>query len=699
VSGVAGKQFWAALPGDKGFVTEVKLRARRYFEAAEQLGLVEQWREADAVYNMRDRNKLSMAGQAATKLDLGTRKDPRVSIRIPEARSLARQQLAFLMAEKTSFQCVATTGETKSVLNSELAEKAVNYAYEQHCRPSIRTLGELAIEFGAAATHLRWDAAKGDDVIEQVPVEQWQTQQQSDGNVVQVPQTVMAQRPAKSGAPYCEALSPLEYFCDPVLGVKAGWIGAFERTNLYALAGEYPEQAEQLLNQPTHDEFMQWRLNDQLGVLGANDGDVMAIHFYYADRPELPKGRYCLIVGELVVLDVPQCPLGAGRLPVRPLLTSKFADSAFSFADFWGYHAIEEALNRIRSASLTNSAYHGNQARWMEEGTRVEQSSGEARTYIVPRGGQPPAAIEIKPMPAATPDVVQDLISALPRVSGFSDVSRGTTVEKTTSGAHANVFEAITARNLSLTEGDLRTHEEELANDLIEMISRYANTAFVAEIAGREGSPVAKTFAPQDFTSIRRVRAKAVPDAMRGPLARLSLLEQTKDIEDPRERAKAVQMVLRGDDEYGKNDARQINLIASENERLIAGPDDVEVSPSDDDVAHMLDHRAALDLLRTQDNADPQAIMRFATHMMGHSQNIQTKDPVMAQMLGQMPPPILPGNPAFMFQQRIQQAQMMLGMSPGGQPPGADPNAPPGEGAPANDQQPAPEGAPSEAAE
>ena len=696
---LAGKEFWAALPGDKGFVTEVKLRAKRYFEAAEQLGLIEQWREADAVYNMRDRSKYSTAGQAATKLDLGTRKDPRVTIRIPEARSLARQQLAFLMAEKTSFQCVATTGETKSVLNSELAEKAVNYAYDQHVRPSIRTFAELAIEFGAAATHLRWDAAKGDDVVESVPVQENVPTPQPDGSIVPVPTTRIAKRPAKSGAPFCEALSPLEFFCDPVLGTRAGWIGAFERTNLYALAGEYPDQAEALLDQPTHDEFQAYRLNDQLGVLGANDGDVMAIHFYYADRPELPKGRYCLIVGELVVLDVPQCPLGGGRLPVRPMLTSKFADSAFSFADFWGYHGIEEAVNRIRSASLTNSAYHGNQARWMEEGTRVEQSSGEARTYIVPRGGQPPAAIEIKPMPAASNEVVQDLLQALPRVSGFSDVSRGTTVEKTSSGAHANVFEAITARNMSLTDGDLQKHEEELANDLVEMISRYANTAFIAEIAGREGAPVAKEFAPSDFSTIRRTRAKAVPDAMRGPLARLSLLEQTKDIEDPRERAKAIQMVLRGDDEYGKNDARSINLISSENERLISGDAPVTAVATDNHYAHMLDHNAALDLLRTQDNPDPQAVVRFTTHMMEHAEQVQTQDPVMAQLLGYPPPPILPGNAAQQFQARIQQAQMMLGMSPGGQPPGADPNAPPGGGAPANDQQqPAPQGAETESA-
>jgi hypothetical protein len=688
---LAGKPFWASLPPEE-LVPEVRLRAKRYFEAAERLGLVEAWREADAVYFMRDRSS-NTQGQMAIKLDLGTRKDTRVQIRIPEVRSLLRQQLAFLMAEKTSFQCVANMGETRSVLSAQLAESAINYVYDESIRPTVRTFAEMCLEFGAAGTHLRWDATKGDDVVEQVPITQPTPMQQPDGSVALVPQTTMAARPAKSGAPFVDALTPFEMAYDPKIGIKAGWAIAFERTNLYALAGQYPEKAELILDASARDEFAQYRLlgaaDDQ--TFGANEGDCIAIHFYYADRPELKGGRYALIVGELVVVDAP-CPLSAGRLPVRPLLTSKMSDCAFSFADGWGLHAAETALNKLRSSELTNFAYFGNQARYRFTGTKMAQetlSGGGIRDYEVPPGGQPPGAVQIQPMPPGSSDLKTELISSVTRNSGFTDVSRGSSAERTTSGAHLAGYEAITARNLSLSQGDVVKHEEELGNDLIEMLMKYANTAFIAEIAGREGAPIAKEFSPSDLSSVRRVRAKMVPDAMRGALARLQLLDQTKDIQDPKERAKAVNMVLYGDDEWGKSDSRSLDCIASENERMISGKGGIpEVSPTDDHVAHIFEHKGALDLLRTQDNADPQAVLALTQHIQGHCTSVMQQDPVLARLLGYPDPPVLPGSPAFVFAQSLQQAQMMLNP----QPMPGDPNAPPGQqGAPANDQQkPAP---------
>jgi hypothetical protein len=710
---LVGKPFWAGLgrntqPGmppneaeQKDFVAEVKARAKRYFEAAEQLGMIQKWREGEAVYFMRDLDELGFGNSMATKLDLGTRKDPRIKIKVPEVRSLGRQQLAFLMAEKTGFQCVANMGETKSVMAATLADPAVNYVYDEHIRPQMRKFAERIIRYGAGATHMRWDATKGDDVIEEVPVTQMVPMQQPDGSVVPQEQTTIAKQSAKSGAPFVDALTPFEMAYDPIIGEKAGWVIAFERTNLYALAGEYPEMAEQLLDVSCTDEFESYRLRSWQ-EMGANDGDVIAIHFYYADRPELKGGRYALIVGDMVVLDVPRCPLKAGRLPVKVLLTSPMDECAFSFADSWSQHGCEDALNRIRGSQLTNIAYFGNQVLTQMNGTTttLEQTSGgNQRVKTYPLGAEPPKAMEVAPMPPTADTMKEELITSMTRNSGFADASRGgSSAEKTTSGVQLAGIEAITARNLSLTQGDLIGHEEALVNDLIEMLRSYANTGFMAEVAGKEGAPVAKMFAPDDLSSVRRVKAIAVPDAMRGPLARLQLLDQTKDIEDPRERAKAVQMVLRGDDEWGKNDQRSMNLISSENERLISG----DVSPqspvralsSDNHYAHMPDHQAALDLLRTQDNPDPGSIERLGAHIQEHSEALQQQDPVIAQCMGYPPPPILPGNPAFVFQQSIMAAQQMLAPPP---PPGSDPNAPPGQ-KPANDQQQQGAQPPSEAA-
>lgn len=709
IGGLESRTYWALKEGPER-VTEIRRKVRRYFEACEQQGLITRWREQYNSYFMQ-KGKKGLGRADSTTLDLGTRKNPDVTIHIPEMRSLCRQQLAFLLAEPISFQVVSRTGDTRSVMGSEVGEKAVNYAYSEHIKPTLVDLAENHNIYGATASHLRWDMKKGDDVVEthQVPVVDPSTGQEQpkvsmsdeldengnpipntgpdgyplpltddEGNIV--PELVEQKRLGKSGAPYREALDPTMFAYDPLQGPKANWIVAFERTNLYVLAAKLadyvhpvtqqpmPELAAEVLKQSTRDEYEPYRLNLWQDMYGADEGDCTIMHAYYADSPEVPKGWHVMIIGDLEVL-MGECPLPAGRLPVRVLLNSKYTDCHLSFADSSGVAPIEEALNRIRSSELANYAYFGKQTRWQQAGTKViageGQSRGEQRVLEGPRGTEPPQMLPINAMPPGSKDAKEELLESLARISGFGDVSRGQ-IQDTTSGAHAAVFEAITARNLSLPQAQLVEHETAVANDTLEMMQRFGNVEFIVEIAGKGGAPLARSFAPEDFGTIRRLVPKAIPDAMRGSLARVRLVELTKDIEDPREKAKAVQMILRGDDEYGRNDSRTQNLISIENEWLLSGEEPVAASVFDDQYAHMVDHKAAFDEYRTQPGADPQVLMRYQVHMQEHTDMLQMQEPVSCRLLGYPEPPVLPGSPAETFMMRLQESQQRLAMMPGG---------------------------------
>jgi hypothetical protein len=671
---LVGKQFWALKQG-KELVDEAKLRAKRYFEAAERIGLIARWRQQYAIYYMRDPyNKHGMFQDSST-LSLGSRQKPEIAIQVPEVRALLRQQLAFILSEPVSFQCVASTGAQRNVMSSEVGEKALNYVYNEHVRPRMREFAELTNTYGYAATHLRWNSSGGDDITRTVPVVDQATGEppidEMTGQPLVDPKTgqpYMHDVQVKSGAPYVDICDPSMFAMDPVIGTKANWIIGFERTNLYVLAGQYaesnPELADQILAQATNDEFQAYRLTPGMWteMYGADEGDVIAMHLYYADSPELRGGRYALCVGDLLLTKPDEkCPLQAGRLPIRPLITAKFTDNALSFADAFSIGPIEEALNRTRSSELNNYAYYGKQTRWREQSTMViPGDDAGTRELVGPRGSAPPQMLPINPMPSGSEALKKDLLDALPRISGFSDVSRGTGVEQTTSGVHAQVFEAITARNLSLPQGDFTNHEQEVANDMLSMLQNFGNTAFIAEIAGPDGAALAREFSPQDLSTLRRLVAKAVPESMRGPMARMQLVEATKDIEDPTEKAKAIQMILRGDDEFGRNDSRAINLIAIENERLISGSQEVTAAITQNHVQHMMDHQAGLDYLLSQEDADGAAVDRFTQHIAQHGQLMQDADPVICKALGYPDPPILPGNAAFIFAQRMSQAQLML---------------------------------------
>lgn len=695
------------------YVADVRLKVKRYFDACEQLGLLQQWRMKYASYFMQQGER-GLSRADSTFLDLGTRKKPDVKVHVPELRSLVRQQLSFLLAEPISFQVVSRTGQQRSVMGSEVGEKACNYVYDEYIKPSQVELTEHLECYGAAASHLRWDSKKGDDVVEtyKVPLTDPQTGQPvpeqsmnddgtpnvnpdgspvpvTDDNGQIVPKLVEQKKAGKSGAPYRDALDPTMFAYDPKIGPKANWAVAFEQTNLYVLAAKFADYvhpitnepfvnqhgqavplSEEILKQRTIDEYANYRLFQWQDQYGANEGDVFIMHVYYADSIEYPKGRYDIIIGDLSI-EMGECPLPAGRLPVRLALNSKFTDNYLSFADSSMLMPIEESINRIRSDELGNFAYYGKQTRWQEAGSKVisgeSTSGGKQRVIEGPRGAAPPQMLPINAMPS-TENVKKDYLDSLSRVSGFGDVSRGN-IDDTTSGTHAAVFEAITARNLSLPQAQVIEHETAVMNDVLEMMQRYGNVEFIAEIAGKSGMPLARSFAPEDFSTIRRLVAKPIPDAMRGPLARIKVVELTKDIQDPRERAKAVQMITRGDDEYGKNDSRSLNLIAIENEWLLSGDYPVVAGVTDDGYAHCQDHRAALDEYRTQPDADGQVIMRFLTHLEEHAQLEENKNPVLCKLLNLPDPPVLPGNNAFVFAQRIEAAQQMLHPQP---PPGAE---------------------------
>lgn len=699
--GLESKQFWALKEGSD-LVVEVRRKVQRYFEACEVLGVLTRCREQYNRYFMQ-MGKKGLGRADSTTLDTGTRKNPDVTIHIPEMRALGRQQLAFLLAEPISFQVVSRTGDTRSVMGSEVGEKACNYVYGENIKPTLVDLAEIYNIYGAAASHLRWDSAKGDDVVEehQVPLTDPQTGQEvpeqsmsdqvdQQGNPVPnfepdgsptpltdeqgniVPKLIKQKKAGKSGAPYREPLDPTMFAYDPLIGPRANWVVAFERTNLYVLAAKFmndaerPGLAQEILKQKCTDEYQAYRLNLWQDTYGADEGDSVIMHFYYADSIEIPKGLHVIIVGDLAI-NMGECPLPAGRLPVRVLLNSKYTDCHLSFADSLGVGAIEEAANKLRSAILANFAYFGKQTRWQENTTKVvageNQGASGQRVLEGSRGATMPHMVPTDPMPDGADKLEERFLAAFARISGMGDVSRGV-IQDTTSGAHAAVFEAITARNLSLSQAQVIEHETAVVNDTLELMQRFGNVEFIVEIAGKGGAPMARSFAPEDFSTIRRLVAKAVPDAMRSSLARVKLLELTKDIPDEAERSKAVQMVVRGDDEYGKNDSRCQNLISIENEWMLTGEFPVAVSSTDDHYAHNHDHKAAFDEYRTQPNPDQAVVMRYQEHMAWHNEELQKQEPVMARTLGYPEPPVLPGNPAFVFQQRLKEAEMILNPAP-----------------------------------
>jgi hypothetical protein len=155
---------------------------------------------------------------------------------------------------------------------------------------------------------------------------------------------------------------------------------------------------------------------------------------------------------------------------------------------------------------------------------------------------------------------------------------------------------------------------------------------------------------------------------LRNTAGRLDVFNQLKDFA-PEDRAACWAFLDTGrSDEWMKQDRNSQLYIQRENERMLKGFD-VPVNEFDDPTKHFPEHWAEEQALWAADEPDLAAIDRLHQHNMQHIVAYSGMHPIAAMLLKIPPPPVLPGNAAFMFAGQLAEAQGAIAMLTGQVPP------------------------------
>jgi hypothetical protein len=655
--------YWADLKG-ADFASALEDKVQAFFNSLKRRGFMSLWRMQYAQYYSKDLGGLGGA-MGSHAIQSAGEDGESLTFRLNEARSIITQGIQITIGERASFKCLATNDDYDSTSQVEVCDQLVDYTYrETHAERKEREVFEGEANFGVTFGWARWDHEAGDEVTykKSIPVN---PADPSMGEV-QVPTT------SQSGAPTVTVLYPWENIREPNAKEHL-WSCARERRSKYELAAQWPEYAEKIRAMQGLDEYT----TERLFGLDNDDGDtddVIVQHFYHARCTVMPQGRYAVLVGDIILIDGPS-PIAKG-LPIIEMCSERYIGTSLGYAAAWMLNAPQQMYDQMLCDTASNISTYGRQTIAIVGGTEfnLEALANGNRALMLPAGAEMPQPMLFAQMPDAVKYMLEFILRRMEGISGVNGVTRGDPASNITSGTMAALFHEIAVEYMGSRQVARDFYREEMANLLLDLMRANAQGGFVAQIVGESDRPYMKQFEMTQIAGVRKVIVKTKNPMLGTVDGRMKLMGGVSGIQNPKDRRAAVNLILTGDiDQFIDDDQSETNCIKWENKQLALGVT-VPVLQIDDHKAHYLAHKAELNKRREvfitdyqreqaaiQMSMDPAtgqpvpmspqtptgaAMRAFLDHIAGHANTYMSMNPIYAEWMEMMPPPMYRGMPA-----------------------------------------------------
>lgn len=641
-------------------IAELKQRAENQWTALNARGVPNLYRLSYAQAFGMDP---ASGRNSAQKLEFCGPKANSVRFRVNLTRGLMKQRKQLAVGARVAFRAVAVNNDAATLAQVPIAQKGVTYVFRE---AKGETAANAALDsdsyFGEGFVWCRWDADGGSpmQVQEQVPLTDPQGQPIPDPNTGQpVMQTRTVTK--RSGAPVYEDKYPWEVVRDQSTR-RPEWYRIAEKASKYELIARYPQAAERLKGlslkrdaEPGSTEMFFWDMSS------ATDDVVLVYHFYHRPCAAVPGGRYMGYVEDIPLWDE-GCPVDDG-MPVVSFCSARYFGTPIGYPEATDTFSQQEMLDELLSQWASNVLKFGNQSLWGEDGVEFdEQKFAEGGAYFTLKPGQePPKVVEWNSVPEGTKYLVERLPMFMRDTSGINSVVNGDPDSNIKSGVFASLMQDIATKFMGST---VQTYDDgitDLGNITLQLIRKNASMGFLVKLAGESNAAYMQTFTNKELEGVHSVYMERQSPAVNNLAGRFEVFEKTVMLPPPFRR-KAMELLLTGDiTSWIESDESCIVLIRHEDEQMNKGQVP-QVSATDDDMAHVVSHRASLDRWRAQpppqNPMDAQmqamAIQAHDGHISQHMQSFMMKDPVLAQLCqvpsaasmgigGGMPPP--PGVP------------------------------------------------------
>jgi hypothetical protein len=528
-----------------------------------------------------------------------------VKLNINIFRNLARHIHSMITANRPILEAQAVNGDYKSKSQTYLANGILDYYMRQKGLEEIVVdAAEMAVVLGSSFVKLEWNAMAGEI---------------HDAD----PETGEAEYEGELEA---SLLSPLQVVVD---GTKENWEDSqwvLTRTyiNRYDLIAKYPEKAQDIMSMETKNELSNNRLS-----LFSNDetDDIPVYEFFHKKTEAMPNGRYLLFISaDIVLLDI---PLPYRSIPVFRLCPSKIMGTPYGYTDMFDVFPMQEALNSLYSAMMTNNNASMVQNVFVKRGADITTSSIAGALNII-EGNEKPEAINLT---ATAPETYKfaEIISGLAdQQVGVSAVTKGAPEASLRSGNALALVQSMSLQFQSPFQQQYVKFLEKIGTTLLDILKDYATTPKLVTLVGKNKQPYLKEFTGDMIGDIKRVKVDVgnpLSRTLAGKTEIANNLLQAGQIDGKQ----YIQVLETGDLESLLNsDMADLLLIQSENEWLMEGKD-IYADVFDNHDLHLKEHRAVISDPELRRN--PELMRKVHEHMQEHIDMMRSVAPDVLQIL------------------------------------------------------------------
>lgn len=591
--------YFAARSPDKT-ASDLLAKSRTYFNVLESNRYLDKIRDMFRFYygNFDDASKSHEISFTGEQGEL-------VRLPVNVFRNLARHIHSMITANRPVLEAQAVNGDYKSLSQTYLANGILDYYMRQKgLEETVVDAAEMATVLGAAYVKMEWNAMAGEI---------------HDAD----PETGEAEY---EGELEFSLLSPLDVVVD---GTKERWEASewvLTRTyiNRYNLIAKYPEKAEDIMTMDTKNVATNYRL-----ALFSNDDtdDIAVYEFFHKKTGAMPNGRYMLFVSDdIILLDL---PMPYRSIPVYRLCPSKIMGTPYGYTDMYDVFPMQEALNSLYSAMMTNNNASMVQNVFVKRGSDLTTASLAGGLNIV-EGNEKPEAINLT---ATAPETYQfaELLSHLADTQvGVSSVTKGAPEASLRSGNALALVQSMSLQFQSPFQQQYVKFLENIGTTLLDILKDYATTPKLITLVGKNKRPYLKEFTGDMIGDIKRVKVD-VGNPLSRTLAGKNEIANNLLQSGQIDAKQYIQVLETGDlESLLHSDMADLLLIQSENEWLMEGKD-VYADVFDNHDLHLREHRAVISDPELRQN--PELMRKVHDHMQEHIDMMRTVAPDVLQIL------------------------------------------------------------------
>lgn len=617
---VANDEYFAATDDPQKLASGMKDKITSYRNWASSRGLMDLWaRKIGNYYGTAE------GGNSSHAITRGGQEGELSLMKVNDLRALIQQQLILITGQRPAGRARAINSDTKSLKSARIGTAVSEYYMDFYSfEKKFITAAEIALLCDEAHLDMFWNRMGGDPIA--VDPDTGEAEMSGDGEL--------------------RVHTPWNTARDMGLPVdKQKWKIFSIRENKFDLAAMFPRFEDQIIH----------CLDDGLPEFDLNvypiETDAITYHLLVHDRtPVLPKGRYAILIGDEIVLDM---PLPFKDYPVGRMAAADVIEGAIGYCaanDLMGLEMLTDALHSIIAS---NEITFGGQnlVGPDNENIKITDIAKGLRYFEVPPDlVDKLKALELCKTPAEVFNYITKIDGKKDSMVGTNSVVRGQP-EGQLAGASGSALALIQAQAISYNSGTQKSYfgvMSEMMTKFIGMLALYADTERVAQISGKVKSRGLKEFryTGKELSGVSSVTYEIVNPMSQTLGGRLTMAQDLLKAGQCKSPKQYINVVETGQvDDLIQDDEADGMLILEENEWLREGkPFRALVTQMHED--HIKSHTSQITL---DDQSDPDFVNRVTDHIQEHVdmwQGLSQNNPGLLIATNQKilpPPPPPPG--------------------------------------------------------